>query len=614
VAFDSGRWDLSNADVSNHLGRQCAAGVALLKDVVFDDGVIEVDVAVSGARSYPGIIFRLQSETNFEELYIRPHRAGLYPDAVQYTPVINRVAGWQLYNGPGYTAGAEIPADEWIPLRLEVHGTQARAFLGSSKEPVLEIHRLEHGRSSGGIGLQGPRDGSACFSNFRYRLDDQLSFAEPPATEPHPGVITDWEVSRAFKAARANRQQYPGFLTIFSMGWEPVHAAPAGLVDIARYRERTQGGADAVLARTVLRSDRTQDVTLHFGYSDQIDLFLNGWKVFAGNSSYQFRDPSFLGIVGYDDAVTLTLQKGLNEVFMYVTENFGGWGFEGRVDGEVSAPLKDHTRLTKVWSTPEDFLTPESVLYDPERKLLYVTNYDIQFQRSPQERTGYISKLSLDGEVLEQRWVSDLHAPTGMAIRGNRLYTVERESLVEIDLDTGAIVKRYPLPNVEFVNDLAIDRDGNIYITDTRPTSRRDSRIYRFHDGAFDVWLEGDLISRANALFINGNELLVGNSGDGTFKAVDLSTKRIRNIVCLGARILDGIRIDNAGNYLVSHWEGQVYEVSPDGRPVEILDLMPERLNTADFEYVRDRNLLVIPTFLGNRVVAYRFDERGDSR
>jgi hypothetical protein len=73
--------------------------------------------------------------------------------------------------------------------------------------------------------------------------------------------------------------------------------------------------------------------------------------------------------------------------------------------------------------------------------------------------------------------------------------------------------------------------------------------------------------------------------------------------------VLDGIAVDREGNYLVSHWEGQLYRVTPSGEVVEILDLMPLGLNTAAFEYLPEQNLLVLPTFGGNQVVAYRLSE-----
>jgi hypothetical protein len=125
VGFDSDSWELTNAQLTDKFGRHCLSGTAVLSDVEFENGVIEVDLAVTGSRSYPGIVFRLQSDSDFERLYVRPHRAGLYPDVLQYTPVFNGVAGWQLYNGTGYTAGAEIPRNEWIRLRMEVRDSQA---------------------------------------------------------------------------------------------------------------------------------------------------------------------------------------------------------------------------------------------------------------------------------------------------------------------------------------------------------------------------------------------------------------------------------------------------------------------------------------------------------
>jgi sugar lactone lactonase YvrE len=599
---------LINGEIQTHLGRQCLSGAATLKDVEFENGVIEVDVAVNGSRSYPGIIFRMQSNADYERFYIRPHRAGLYPDALQYTPVFKQVAGWQLYNGPGYTAEGEIPVDEWVHVKMEVQGSQARVFLNEGDEPALSIDDLKHGVSKGTLGVLGPNNGTACFSNFMYTVDDDLSFEAPPAAATLPGTITDWEISRPFKAEQANRDRYPRFYTIFGANWQKVAPEASGLVDIARYAQRTAGGADLVLARTKVRSDRRQNVTFSFGYSDEVDLFLNGRKVFAGNSSYQYRDPSFLGIVGFHDAVNLALEKGLNEIFMMVTETFGGWGIMGKLDGEVSPPIKEHERATQVWATDSVFLTPESVLYDPEREILYVTNFDAMFGAT-EEFTGYISKLSLNGEVEELKWITDLNAPAGIAIYQDKLYTLERGFLTEIDITRGEILERYEVPGSDFVNDLAIDGEGNIYISDTSPSSHIDSRIYRFKDGAFEVWLDGPEIYRANGLFIHENELLVGNTGDGIFKAVDLTDKTVRNITSLGAGVIDGIRVDKQGNYIVSHWEGQTYVISPSGEVVEVLDTMGERLNSADFEYIREHNLLLIPTFLGNRVTAYRLAE-----
>jgi len=79
-------------------------------------------------------------------------------------------------------------------------------------------------------------------------------------------------------------------------------------------------------------------------------------------------------------------------------------------------------------------------------------------------------------------------------------------------------------------------------------------------------------------------------------------------LVSLAAGIIDGIKTEDDGSVLVSHWEGQVYRVTPAGQVIRILDTMPELRNTADFELISELGMVVMPTFVDNRVVAYRLN------
>jgi len=605
VDFEHDQWDMDNAVVVEHLGRSSLAGNALMKNVEFTDGVIEVDIAVSGARSYPGIVFRVQpGQSNYERFYVRPHRAGLYPDALQYVPAVNGVAGWQLYHGEGFTAGAILPRDEWIHLRMEIRGSQARVFLNGADKPALVIHELKHGESKGSIGLMGPRDGTAYFSNFRYEMTDQLEFPDPPETVTPPGTLTDWEISRPFPTNQVDRSAYPHFFSIFHAGWRTVEAEASGLVNVSKYVEQPAREPQCILARTVVRCDRKQDAHLLFGYSDDVTVFLNGKPIFSGISGYKSRDPSFVGVVGLFDMVHLPLEKGLNEIFLMVSDVFGGWGFMCRTDPPLDRPIKQHELLTKVWETPAEFDVPESVLYDPQRDILYVSSFN---RVNPANAgKGYISRMTLDGRIEQLRWITGLDGPCGMGIHENQLYVVEcTGNLVEIDIDAGKIAQRYPTQNTRFLNDLTIAESGAIYISNTAGAPV-DNDVLRFSDGQWETWPGGRELHRVNGLFIHDGKLIVGNTDDGLIKLIDLEDGRLSELACLGAGLLDGIRVDNEGNYLVSHWEGEVYRISPSGEVVEILDTSAAGLNPADFEFVKSKNLLVIPTFLGNRVVAYR--------
>jgi sugar lactone lactonase YvrE len=168
---------------------------------------------------------------------------------------------------------------------------------------------------------------------------------------------------------------------------------------------------------------------------------------------------------------------------------------------------------------------------------------------------------------------------------------------------------RYPIPGVDFPNDLAIDETGDIYISDTAPTDWTRGKIYKFSKGTFEVWLEGYDAWRPNGMVIHDGKLLFGGAaGDPFVHTVDLKTKYRGTITSLGAGTIDGLRVDGKGNHLVSHWEGQIYSITPSGDVTELINAIGE-FATADFEYIVEKNLLIVPTFTANKVVAFRFKE-----
>jgi hypothetical protein len=76
------------------------------------------------------------------------------------------------------------------------------------------------------------------------------------------------------------------------------------------------------------------------------------------------------------------------------------------------------TKIEKVWETPAQFKTPESVIYEPNEDVLFVSNIDGAPDRK--DKQGAISKVSpLNGSIIELNWVTGLDAPKGMAITNN---------------------------------------------------------------------------------------------------------------------------------------------------------------------------------------------------
>ena len=266
----------------------------------------------------------------------------------------------------------------------------------------------------------------------------------------------------------------------------------------------------------------------------------------------------------------------------------------------VSFANADDFKLEKLWETGQVLKTPESVIYNPADSILYISN--INGSPTAKDSNGFISKVTLNGKIKELEWVSGLNAPKGSGICKDKLFVTDIDLLVEIDIPSAKILNRYPIPGAKFLNDVAIDTSGTIYISDSSPDN---SLIYKFKNGKIAMRVKGKDVQSPNGLWIEDKELVFGNSGDGFIKALNLSNMNIRTIAHIGSGI-DGLRADGKGNWLVSDWSGKTSSVDTNGKIKVLLDTTEQKINSADIEYIQSMNMLIIPTFFDNRVVGYR--------
>ncbi|MFH1699782.1 MAG: hypothetical protein ABIE07_04265 [Candidatus Zixiibacteriota bacterium] len=591
TGFDSNRWTILSGAVAEHMGRTAFEGIAVLKDVEFEDGIIEFDIAVTTDRekSYPGIIFRVQGQT-YERFYVRPHRSALYSDVLQYSPTINGVSGWQLYAGEGYTEKATIPVNQWIHLKMIIKGTQAILFIDDDKKPALSIPELRSGIRKGSIGVFGPADGTSYFSNFSYTLDSNVRIDPMPIKEPILGIIKKWELSEPVSQYDINDEKTPNQLGLIELTWKSIECDPYGLVDICRYYNWNYMDANLVWAKTSIYSAEDQVREFTFGYSDAVKIFLNDQLIFAGVSTYQGRDPSFLGIIGYNDAVYLPLKKGENELIFAIIETFGGWGFMCR-DADTVFLAEG---ITKTWEIENKIRMPESAVYDTEKELIYITNY----YNAGQE---FISKITLDGQIQELKWVSRLNRPTGLAMFDNKLYAVERTNLAEIDIESGQILNRFAIPNPAFPNDFTLDENGIGYLSDGDQNI-----IYKSDNEEFKIWFQSDDIISPNGLLYDNGRLLVGCTGDGCLKSINIETQEVTPIVSLGAgALMDGITPDGQGNYIISDFYGRIFRVNLAGEKTPLINTNAIDRFTADITFIPEKNLLIVPRLYNSKLAAY---------
>jgi len=245
-----------------------------------------------------------------------------------------------------------------------------------------------------------------------------------------------------------------------------------------------------------------------------------------------------------------------------------------------------------IWETPADLTTCESVLYDEESGHIYVAN--IEGDAAQKDGKGSISIITADGEITQRDWITGLNAPKGMGISDGKLYVTDIDEVVEIDIAGDKIANRYPLEGAQFLNDLDA-HDGKIYFTDMRA-----GKIHTLEGGKISTFAEGQ--GSINGLRIADNGTLYGLDGEGLKKYNSDGTFDIINNAVTGG---DGLVIIDDNTFIASRWGGEVFLVQ-DGVETLIIDTKADESNTADIDFIPEDNIILVPTFLKNKVTAYQ--------
>jgi len=308
-------------------------GSAMAKNVDLKNGIIEFDIAFSQKRQFSGVQFRLQPDLiNSEEFYLRPHQSG-NPDANQYTPVINGLAGWQLYYGKGHSKPFAYKFDQWMHVKIIFMDDQAEFYIEDMTRPLFRAYELKHVPRSGGIAFTSNLQG-AYFANLSYQkiAKPTLKGKSLKRTPLAKGTITQWQVSSIFSEASLDNKYRLSSSLKSSLQWKKLPTEFTGVANLARVNKiNVKQKLNTAFARLVIESDREQIKKLDLGYSERVRVYCNDQLMYSGNNKFRSRDYRYLGTIGYFDTVYLPLKKGKNEIWMAVSEDFGGWGIQAKL-------------------------------------------------------------------------------------------------------------------------------------------------------------------------------------------------------------------------------------------------------------------------------------------
>lgn len=248
--------------------------------------------------------------------------------------------------------------------------------------------------------------------------------------------------------------------------------------------------------------------------------------------------------------------------------------------------------LSPLWIQGQGFVSPESAIFDEKRQHIIVSNVN----GYTKNQLGFLSRLSLQGELLDQPWIRGLNGPTGMAIWRDTLFVADIDRLVAIDLQREQIRAEYPAPDENpGLNDVTVSAKGEVFVTGSASQA-----IYRLQDNKLTTWAKDDQLKYANGIYAAKDKLWVAgyylrwlNYADQSIHNPGLDEELV-DLESVESDGKDGLIITKIG-------PGPIYHLSSQGELTEIIE---RETYSADVEFITSTKQLIVPSDK-NRVFAF---------
>jgi sugar lactone lactonase YvrE len=270
----------------------------------------------------------------------------------------------------------------------------------------------------------------------------------------------------------------------------------------------------------------------------------------------------------------------------------------------------------------DGFLRPESMRYDPDQDVWYVSNINGGTER---DNNGFVSRVTGEGTLENRRFIAGgekgvtLHGPKGMVMVGDTLWMTDLDAVRAFHRRTGAPIATVDLSplGAVFLNDITIGPDGALYLTDSGV--RFDSagqrqhpgpdRIFRIQDRKPTIALESRALGQPNGITYDSKGkrfLLAPIVGDSAVQEWSPGQQGLRPVAS-GPGRYDGIEVTPEGTVLVSAWNDSTVNAVRDGRLVPLIRGVP---SPADIGYDPRRRRVGVPLIADGRIEIYELGGR----
>lgn len=265
--------------------------------------------------------------------------------------------------------------------------------------------------------------------------------------------------------------------------------------------------------------------------------------------------------------------------------------------------------------------TPESVRYDPELDVYYVSN--INGNPSQKDGNGFIARVRADSTGVVTMLAEGgkngvtLNAPKGMALAGDTLYVADIDAVRMFNRRTGAPLGSVDLSSrkATFLNDVVRTSDGAVYVTDTGirfgPTGDMThpgvNRIFKLAGRTVTEAATGDSLANPNGIAWQAS-----GTGGGRFLLAPFGGKDVQTwsagqaspaALVSGPGQYDGIEVLNDGRVLVSSWADSSVNVIQNGALHRLIGNVSA---PADIGVDTKRAVVAVPRFNDGKVEYYK--------
>ncbi len=243
---------------------------------------------------------------------------------------------------------------------------------------------------------------------------------------------------------------------------------------------------------------------------------------------------------------------------------------------------------------PAGLNRPESIAYDATAKRFLVSN------------TGNGSILSLNDAGKRKPFLKGLNNPRGLKIFERRLYVADNDQIRVVDLDSGKLTGSIAVPGAVMLNDIECDREGLLYITDTRA-----NRLFILDPATKKTReLKSGLLNAPNGIvydYPRRQMLIVCLAKSSPVLSFDLVSQTFSVFKTTLYDDLDGIAIDDLGRIYFSSWgERAIFRIPQEQN--RTLIWQSEIASPADIYYHQLTNEIIVPVMNRNEIRRFPAD------